>query len=77
MRELVAALKEKQGRRTQIEFAAELGVGNTYLSGVYRGHKTIGLPLSRRIVALYPELEPLVTAHILRKEECNGEEAAG
>lgn len=62
---LVDALKDKQGERTQAEFARELEIDQPTLSKIYSNERGISRRLARRIVQLYPDLEPEVVRYVL------------
>lgn len=53
---LVDELKRRQGRRSQAEFARELGITPAALSLIYLGRRQVGGSVARRIRARYPEL---------------------
>lgn len=40
--DVIAALKQKQGNRTNVDFANELGVTKAYLGDLYMGRRTPG-----------------------------------
>lgn len=74
---LIAALRQKQGCRTQMEFAAELGISQSYLSLLYSGgRQNLSPELARRIVQLYPDLTDEIIRHLLAKPD-PWQEAAG
>lgn len=47
--EVIALLKHKQGGRTNLAFAAELGVTSTHLGEIYRGSRNIGQKVARAL----------------------------
>jgi len=58
-------LRERMGERSQRSFAAELGVSPALLSLVLRGKYSIGVSAARRILAVYPELRPLLNEAVM------------
>jgi hypothetical protein len=54
------AIKQRMGDKTQVEFAAELGIAQSTLSGILAGEPVPGLnKTADAIVRRYPELLPL------------------
>jgi hypothetical protein len=47
--EVIALLKKKQGDRTNLAFAAELGVTSTHLGEIYKGSRNIGHKVSAKL----------------------------
>ena len=45
-------VREMRGIKTQVEFAAELGVTSVHLSQIETGRKAISLKIARKLVAL-------------------------
>lgn len=53
---LIDKLKERQGDKSQMEFAAEIGISQGALSRIYSGDRTIGTKAARKIRQRFPEL---------------------
>lgn len=64
---LIEKLKVLQGRKTQEEFAAELGISQSQLSRIYQGDRRVGIKLARRIRQRYPELAFDLAAFLLNE----------
>lgn len=47
--EVIALLKRKQGDRTNLAFAAEIGVTSTHLGEIYKGTRNIGGKVSKAL----------------------------
>lgn len=62
---LVGKLKERQGNKSQMEFAAELGVNQAALSRIYRGERAIGARVAKKIAKRFPELTFEVASFLL------------
>lgn len=62
---LIASLKQKQGERSQEQFAAELGITQAMLSRVYSGKRQIGRQVAGKIARRYPDLAFEVAAFLL------------
>lgn len=74
---LMEALKARQGTRSQQEFADELGIGQSYLSQLYRGEKHLSRDAARRIAQNVPELKDEVADYLVSGgENGNGDAAA-
>jgi transcriptional regulator with XRE-family HTH domain len=58
--QIAAKLAELQGRRTDEEFAALLGVTRTHWSHIRSGRRKASYALVKRAAALFPELYPIV-----------------
>ena len=56
IQELVRQLKQRQGDRTQAEFAKFLGISQPMLSRLYRQERNIGLDTFLQIARRYPDL---------------------
>ncbi len=65
---LVDTLKEKQADRTQMQFAAELGISDSLLQMIYSGERRISPALARRIVGLWSELRDEAADYLLGRE---------
>jgi len=51
---LIESLKEKQGDKTQVEFARELGISQSVLSRIYRSERRIGRRVAAKIAERFP-----------------------
>lgn len=47
--EVIALLRHKQGDRTNLAFAAELGVTSTHLGEIYKGSRNIGPKVAKAL----------------------------
>jgi len=63
--DIIEKLKEKQGEKSQTEFAAELGITQSYLSKIYAGERRITLDMAKRIQVRFPELALDLAAFLL------------
>ena len=63
---LVEALKERQGDRSQSDFAAEIGIQQGSLSKLYLGYRSVGPEMAAKIIQRFPELQPLVLQTLFR-----------
>lgn len=62
---LVDRLKERQGDKTQMQFATELGITQSALSRIYSKDRRIGPRVAGRIRARFPELSFEIAAFLL------------
>jgi transcriptional regulator with XRE-family HTH domain len=62
---LIDRLKERQGDKTQAEFASYLGISQSALSRIYSGERTIGQGVARKIKRRYPDLAFALAAFLL------------
>lgn len=53
---LVDKLKERQGEKSQMEFATELRISQGTLSRIYSGDRNIGTRAARKIRQRFPDL---------------------
>jgi len=42
LKQVIALMKQRQGNKTQTDFAAELGISKQFLCDIYQGHRTPG-----------------------------------
>ncbi|TAK33486.1 MAG: XRE family transcriptional regulator [Chloroflexota bacterium] len=61
---LIDSLKQMQGKRTQEDFAHELGLKQPTLSQIYCGERRISIDTLSRILELDPELGEEVTEYL-------------
>ncbi len=62
---LIEKLQERQGNKTQAEFAAELGITQAALSRIYSEDRSIGIKVAKRISKRFPDLAFEVAAFLL------------
>lgn len=62
-------LLQRQGNKTQVEFARDLGMTQSTLSMFYSGERRLGPLSARRIARIYPDLEPAVVDYLLSDPE--------
>ena len=80
MKGLMDQLRERQGGRTQEEFAAFLGISQAGLSYLYNGGRKLGIKNAQAIAKAYPDLTDAVTDYLLGREASDNTtntEAAG
>lgn len=70
---LVDELRKRQGTKTQIEFAAELGINQGMLSRIYSGDRNIGARIAKRIKNRFPELAFEIAAFLLTDNMTQGQ----
>lgn len=63
--ELVLQLRSRREGRSLRQFARDLGVSHALLGLLLQGRYSLGPSAARRIVAVYPELRPLLADAVL------------
>jgi len=71
--EIIDLLRQKQGEKTDLAFAEELGIHNSYLSRLYAGQIPVGRKLAHALARRYPELSVGLGLFLLGDlEQCKG-----
>lgn len=66
--DLVEELKRRQGDKTQMEFAAEIGINQGNLSRIYSGDRRIGARVARKLKKRFPDLTLELAAFLLASD---------
>ena len=74
---LVVRLRERQNGRSLRVFARELGVSHSLLGLLLAGKYSLGTDAARRILAVYPDLRPLLAEAVLETPADDGLGVAG
>jgi len=71
---LIQRLRERQGNRTQNEFADFLGISRAMLSLLYSEERKVGVDTLTRIGEKYPDLAYLFLSESVREVNMPGED---